>query len=233
MNGTDKAVLPDSPDLKATKSRPAALESFLGCWPILAILAVTVAILFALRMDRPWFNGAVLLLCGLFVGFTLRTAFRKPERTAEGIVGGRPHDVPPPPDQVLRHLMKLDALGKGETVLAALDDSWTGNGTSGVVVTDRRILSFRKSGVRLDLALAEVKTLSVRKMWYPGAGFLGRGEFIGEGPVIVLRLSIRMADGTTERLRLRTYANEHYPFVKALLDQLGERVVVRRTFPGL
>lgn len=233
MSSTDKPASAGAPDSEAREEEPSTVKTVVGCMRLLLIPALVIfLVFFAKRVNQPWMTWTALAVLVLYIGLKFRNAFRTPERTAESIVGGRPHDAIVISEKVVSHVTGTGILTEGETILAALDDSWTDNGTRGVIITDQRIIAYRKSAVRLDVSLADVETLSVRQMGYPGSEFLGRGEFFGEGPVTVLRLKFKMTTGATSRLRLSTYANQLYPVVAALLERLGERVIVRRSLPG-
>ena len=128
---------------------------------------------------------------------------------------------------------RLGLVHEGEGLLAAIDDSWMGEGSKGLVVTNRRLFSYRAGDLRLEVPFSSVESLLIRPMWYPGAGILGRGEIVGQGPVVVLRLKFKMTDGKSRHLRLSQFPSDLHPFLSALLTKLGNRVEVGRTLPGI
>jgi hypothetical protein len=218
----------ESRDEEATWSEVAS-----GCLGLLVFPVALILAAVAFKYRVLWLGFVALGGLVTYVIFQTRSAFRIPARRGGGIGGGRPRDSVPVPPQVAEHIARAGLLAPGEKLAAAIDDSWTDNGGDGVFVTHRRIVAYRGSTVRLDVALEEVKELAIRRMWYPGAGFLGRGEFIGEGPIAVLRLTFRLNTGATRRLRFSAYAHPLYPLVAALLERLGSRARVARTLPGI
>jgi len=213
---------------------PWSLQHAAGCLRILLLPAFLVLAFITLKVEGlPWLTYTT---CGiglvLFI-FWASLIFTVPEKTAEGLVGGSPKVIPGIPEAVSKHATRLGLIQAGETLLAAIDDSWTGNGSKGLVVTDRRLLQYREGDLRLEVPFPGVQSVFIRAMWYPGVGILGRGEIVGQGSVIVLRLRFRMADGTTRKLRLSQFASDLYPFLSAMLAKLGDRVEVGRTMPGI
>jgi hypothetical protein len=208
---------------------PSSVWKVLGCLFLPALIALGF---FAARIDRPWLTYPTLALGVVYLAFKLRAVLQMPERTAESIVGVKPHAPSAVPEKVLSHL-ESSGLVNDERVVAALDDSLTDNGSKGVVVTNQRVFAYRGAETRLNVDLRNVAALHVRKMWYPGVDLIGRGEFFGHGPITVLRLRFKMQDGTSQRLRISTYAHHLYPVIDSLIQGLGERFEVRRTIPGL
>ena len=205
----------------------------MGCIGLLILPAVMICGAVALKYNLSWLMWTTIAGFAAFLVIKARLEFRMPARTAEGIVGGRPRKPVSVPSEVAEQLAKSKVVADGETVLAAVDDSWTDNGTAGTLLTDRRVLGYGKSGILLDLPLDRIDRVLIRRMWYPGADFLGRGEVFGSGPVIVLRLAFRMKDGSKRRVRFSAYAGKLHPFLSALFERLADRVHVRRTLPGI
>ena len=124
------------------------------------------------------------------------------------------------------------ALLAGESYVAAIDESWLDDGARGTVLTDRRILRFRRERATVVVALGEVARVRVRRMWYPVPPLLGRGDAYGKGPVVILRLRLELRSGARARLRLQDFAGELRPFVEALLARFPD-LEVARTLPGI
>ncbi len=147
-----------------------------------------------------------------------------------GVVAREPNEDLPGVEAFLRGKGRLDA---GETVAAAVDDTWTSCGERGVVLTDRRMFRFDGERAGPSVLLDEVGEVIVRRMWYPGAPLAGRGEVFGKGPVVVLRFRFRTRDGRTVKFRLQDFAAHLLPFVEALVGRFGDRLRRAMTLPGL
>jgi hypothetical protein len=124
------------------------------------------------------------------------------------------------------------ALLPGETCVAAVDESWFDTGARGILLTDRRVLRCRRDRATEIVLLADVVRARVRRMWYPGAPGVGRGEVFDRGPVVILRFRFDLAGGARARLRLQDYAARLRPFVEGMLERFPG-LEVARTLPGL
>ena len=227
MDTTQKPIGKEAdPDSRTRRHTPGWLR-------LLLIPAFLVLAFIAFRVDRPWLTYTTMGLGLCVLGCWSWLTFRVPEKSADGLVGGTPKIIPGIPDQVSEHVKRLGQVRDGEGILAAIDDSWNENGSKGLVVTDRRLFSYRAGDLRLEVPFLSVESLFIRPMWYPGAGILGRGEIVGQGSVVVLRLKFKMTDGKSRHLRLSQFASDLHPFLSALLTKLGNRVEVGRTLPGI
>jgi hypothetical protein len=140
------------------------------------------------------------------------------------------------PEAVLRvraHARQRRLLASDEDFVAGVDESWLATGARGVILTEQCILRYRGDRTTQIAALAAIERVRVRRMWYPRAGLLGRGESVGPGPVIILRFRFDLSGGRPRaRLRLQQHAGDMLPFVAALVER-APRLKVAPTLPGL
>lgn len=160
--------------------------------------------------------------------------FLVPDRNAQAIVGVRPPLSPGmPPESVWRHLAAKRMLGLREHLRAALDESWLDDGAHGLALTNGRLFRYSGKQIRTEVCFGEVDRAAVRRLWHPGVAGARRGESLGRGPVVLLRLTFDLMSGETRQLRVSAFAADVYPLVEGLIRELGAKLEVRRTMPGV
>jgi hypothetical protein len=158
--------------------------------------------------------------------------FLVPDRCAEAIVGLRLESRPPPPESVTRQLARKALLDEKEVVRAAIDESCLDDGSHGLVLTNGRFFRYSGRAIRAEVRFGDVVRARVRRVWSPAAA-LGRGEIGGGGQVVLLRFRFELADGHRREIALSAFAASAYPLVDGLLHELGAKLVVGRTLPGI
>jgi hypothetical protein len=158
--------------------------------------------------------------------------FSRPQKSAIAILGGRPATVASLPDKVLKHVHDNALIGSDEKILAGLDTTWTGSAKAGLIVSDKRVFRYKNCACD-DLAhVGQCSCLIIRRLWYPGVPVISRGEFLGNGPIVVLRMAFH-EDAKKKRLRLSENVSTLFPIVQALIDNFGPEIQVGRILPGL
>ena len=151
----------------------------------------------------------------------------------ERVLGCLPSGPSDEPRRVEAVVRASGLLANSESFLAGFDDTWRASARYGRVLTDRRLFQYRDRTSTDLVALPAVAHVIVRRIWYPSAGLLRRGEAFGAGPVVILRCRFVDRDGRTTRVRVQSHAATLLPYVTALAERFAGRFEVARTLPGL
>ncbi|MBI2932616.1 MAG: hypothetical protein HYY16_13275 [Planctomycetes bacterium] len=214
-------------DAKVTYWKPPA---YMRLSRLLLLLAGVVLVQWAPLGWSTWVALGCLVLYLVLGGII---TFRVPEPTAAGILQWVPKEPLTTPEEGLKQLQRAPALEDGERVFAAVNKSRLEKGKPAYVLTDRRILRINRGQLEWGLPLEKISRVFIRHLWYPRVPYVGRGAFLGKGPVVVVRLRIQSKNGQMSRIRWSESAGDLYPFLNRLVELLGPRIEVGRVLPGI